>query len=121
MHQEECKRIDPLTLLLDDKAISFIQAEKLYYESVLIDDSELQKHIGEYYTCSLTPDKVNLIIDSMGAWMVHGIIHLNTNKVDLLSMSSDSHSKSMIHIQYQSFVDNVTDSHSISVIHIQCC
>ena len=54
----------------------------------------------------------------MGAWTVHGIIHLNTNKVDLLSMSSDS--KSMIHIQYQSFVDNVTDSHSISVIHIQC-
>ena len=94
MHQEECKRIEPLTLLLDDKAISFIQAEKLYYESVLIDDSELQKHIGEYYTCSLTPDNVNLIIDSMGARMVYGIIHLNTNIVDLLS---------------------------ISVIHIQCC
>lgn len=30
-----------------DKAISFIQAEKLYYESVLIDDSELQKRIDE--------------------------------------------------------------------------
>ncbi|XP_052272983.1 uncharacterized protein LOC127873248 isoform X1 [Dreissena polymorpha] len=30
-----------------DKAVSFIQAEKLYYESVLIDDSELQKHIEE--------------------------------------------------------------------------
>lgn len=30
-----------------DKAISFIQAEKLYYESVLIDDSELQRHIDE--------------------------------------------------------------------------
>ncbi|XP_060595333.1 consortin-like isoform X2 [Ruditapes philippinarum] len=30
-----------------DKAISFIQAEKLYYESVLIDDTELQKHIDE--------------------------------------------------------------------------
>ncbi|KAL4238597.1 hypothetical protein ACF0H5_003304 [Mactra antiquata] len=28
-----------------EKAISFIQAEKLYYESVLVDDSELQKHI----------------------------------------------------------------------------
>ncbi|XP_052768853.1 uncharacterized protein LOC128209062 isoform X3 [Mya arenaria] len=30
-----------------EKAISFIQAEKLYYESVLIDDSELQRHIDE--------------------------------------------------------------------------
>ncbi|XP_053373175.1 uncharacterized protein LOC123530583 [Mercenaria mercenaria] len=30
-----------------EKAVSFIQAEKLYYESVLIDDSELQKHIDE--------------------------------------------------------------------------
>lgn len=30
-----------------DKAVSFIQAEKLYYESVLIDDTELQKHIDE--------------------------------------------------------------------------
>lgn len=35
-----------LTGTSDDKAISFIQAEKLYYESVLIDDTELQKHIG---------------------------------------------------------------------------
>lgn len=30
-----------------EKAVSFIQAEKLYYESVLIDDTELQKHIDD--------------------------------------------------------------------------
>jgi len=33
---------------LDEKAISFIQAEKMYYETVLIDDAELEKHLGRY-------------------------------------------------------------------------
>ena len=36
-------------MVLDEKAISFVQAEKLYYESVLVDSSEIQKQIGGYY------------------------------------------------------------------------
>ena len=35
-----------LTDCQDEKAISFIQAEKLYYENVLVDSSQLQKQIG---------------------------------------------------------------------------
>ena len=35
-----------LTDSQDEKAISFIQAEKLYYENVLVDSSQLQKQIG---------------------------------------------------------------------------
>jgi len=37
-----------LNFQLDEKAISFIQAEKMYYETVLIDDAELEKHLGRY-------------------------------------------------------------------------
>ena len=38
-----------LTDCQDEKAISFIQAEKLYYENVLVDSSQLQKQIGNVW------------------------------------------------------------------------
>lgn len=33
----------------DDKAIHFIQAEKLYYENALISTEEIQKKLGKYF------------------------------------------------------------------------
>ena len=35
-----------MTLNIDEKAIHFIQAEKIYYESALIDTTDIQKKLG---------------------------------------------------------------------------
>ena len=36
-----------LSYILVEKAIQFIQAEKMFYETALIDTSELEKKLGE--------------------------------------------------------------------------
>ena len=51
-----------LNLVSDEKAISFVQAEKLYYESVLVDSSEIQKQIGGYYKFLIDNGIVMVII-----------------------------------------------------------
>lgn len=37
-----------LNLVLDEKAIHFIQAEKIYYESALIDTTDIQMKLGMF-------------------------------------------------------------------------
>lgn len=37
-----------LNFVLDEKAIHFIQAEKIYYESALIDTTDIQMKLGMF-------------------------------------------------------------------------